>query len=161
MLERKSKDYAPERAILVGAITPLQDEEKITEYLDELEFLASTAGAETIARFTQKLATPNPKTFVGSGKLSEIIEFIKEEKIDVCIFDDELNTAFAKFKAENVTDLIVDLRYNGGGSVRTATYLASMKSWVSVFKSNRAPAPRLTPERLCLFWIAQSKPTSG
>lgn len=116
MLERKSKDYAPERAILVGAITPLQDEEKITEYLDELEFLASTAGAETIARFTQKLATPNPKTFVGSGKLYEIIEFIKEEKIDVCIFDDELTPSQLKnieremeIKVLDRTNLILDI----------------------------------------------------
>ncbi len=116
MLERKSKDYAPERAILVGAITPLQDEEKITEYLDELEFLASTAGAETMARFTQKLATPNPKTFVGSGKLSEIIEFIKAEKIDVCIFDDELTPSQLKnieremeIKVLDRTNLILDI----------------------------------------------------
>jgi GTP-binding protein HflX len=87
MIERKSsQNQGPEKAILVGAITPTQIEEKIVEYLDELEFLATTAGATTMARFTQKLATPNPKTFVGSGKLDEIIHYIKEEKIDVVCF---------------------------------------------------------------------------
>ncbi|GAB5556946.1 MAG: GTPase HflX [Schleiferiaceae bacterium] len=117
MIERKSsQNQGPEKAILVGAITPTQNEEKIVEYLDELEFLATTAGATTMARFTQKLATPNPKTFVGSGKLDEIIHYIKEEKIDVVIFDDELTPSQLKnieraveIKVLDRTNLILDI----------------------------------------------------
>lgn len=80
-----------ERAVLVGVITQQQTEEQLDEYLDELAFLAETAGAQTVKRFVQKLDTPNPKSFVGSGKLQEIIDFVKENEIDMVIFDDELS----------------------------------------------------------------------
>lgn len=80
-----------EKAVLVGLINQKQDEAQIEEYLDELAFLSETAGAETVKRFVQKLDQPNPKTFIGSGKLREVIKFMKEEKIDMIIFDDELN----------------------------------------------------------------------
>jgi GTP-binding protein HflX len=66
MLEKKEHNY--EKAVLVGVITQNQDEEKLTEYLDELEFLAFTAGATVEKRFTQKLTQPDSKTFIGSGK---------------------------------------------------------------------------------------------
>jgi len=79
-----------EKAILVGLITQGQSEEVSEEYLDELEFLAKTSGAETIKRFTQKLTTPHVATFVGKGKLEEIRTFVKEKEIDLAIFDDEL-----------------------------------------------------------------------
>ena len=80
-------------AVLVGIITQHQNEEKVTEYLDELDFLADTAGLVPTKRFVQKLEYPNPVTFVGTGKLQEIKEFVKNEenKIGVVIFDDELS----------------------------------------------------------------------
>ncbi len=81
-----------ERAVLVGLITPVQNEERANEYLDELAFLADTAGAETVHRFTQKLDYPNPRTFVGKGKLDEIKIFIENNDISIAIFDDDLTT---------------------------------------------------------------------
>ncbi len=80
----------PETAVLVGIINQGQTEEMAAEYLDELAFLAETAGAELRGVFTQKLDVPNPKTFIGSGKLIEVKEFVNEGKIDIVIFDDEL-----------------------------------------------------------------------
>ena len=77
--------------MLIGLITKGQKEEQLTEYLDELAFLAETAGAKTIRRFTQRMDSPDPKTFIGSGKLNEVRVFIKEHSIDLAIFDDELS----------------------------------------------------------------------
>lgn len=79
-----------ETAILIGIILPRQAEEDIREYLDELEFLAETAGAITQKRFLQKVDSPNPKTFIGSGKVLEIKEYVEQNEIDLIIFDDEL-----------------------------------------------------------------------
>ena len=79
-----------ERAILVGIIYPGQDEHEVDDFLDELAFLTETAGAEPLKRFIQKLDTPNSKTFVGSGKIGEIALFVKENDVDIAIFDDEL-----------------------------------------------------------------------
>lgn len=79
-----------ERAILIGIISHGQEESEVEEFLDELSFLAETAGAEPVKRFTQKLDVPNPRTFVGSGKIQELTTFINENKIDIAIFDDEL-----------------------------------------------------------------------
>lgn len=106
-----------EKAILVGVITQEQNEERVEEYLDELAFLAETAGAETIKRFTQKLAAPHPKTFVGTGKLQEIVEYVKENEIGLIIFDDELSPSQTRniensFKETKVLDrskLILDI----------------------------------------------------
>ena len=80
-----------ERAIFVSVITPSNTEEQVTEYLDELEFLAETAGAVGVRRFVQKVDRPNSKTYVGSGKLEEIKAFIVENEIPLVIFDDELS----------------------------------------------------------------------
>lgn len=83
----------PERAILVGLITPQQDEARSAEYLAELAFLADTAGATAVRCFTQRLDYPNPRTFVGKGKLEEIRQFIEEDgDIAMAIFDDDLST---------------------------------------------------------------------
>lgn len=81
-----------ERAVLVGLITPQQNETKANEYLDELAFLADTAGAVTVRKFVQKLDNPNPRTFVGKGKLEEIRQFVEENEIGMVIFDDDLST---------------------------------------------------------------------
>ena len=80
-----------ERALLIGVSLRTDPERKIDEYLDELEFLAQTAGAEVIARFKQRMEHPNPNTYVGKGKLEEIHEFIKQNKIDLVIVDDDLS----------------------------------------------------------------------
>ncbi len=80
----------PETAVLVGVITQNQTEEMAREYLEELAFLADTAGAERRAVFTQRLDVPHPKTFIGSGKLNEVRVYVKKEEIDIVIFDDEL-----------------------------------------------------------------------
>ncbi len=81
----------PERAVLVGIITPGQSDTQTREYLEELEFLVATAGGETIYSFTQRMQRPDRATFVGTGKLEEIKDYIKAEEIDIVVFDDELS----------------------------------------------------------------------
>ncbi len=88
MIEKKNLDF--EKAVLIGVISQGQSEEKSNEYLDELEFLTYTAGGEVLKRFTQKIDKPNPKTFIGTGKIEEIREFIEANDISSVIFDDEL-----------------------------------------------------------------------
>ncbi len=90
MYETKKKQ---ETAVLIGLITKGQDESRSKEYLDELEFLVDTAGAITKKRFVQKLASPDKRTFVGSGKLEDIKAFIEFEEIDIAVFDDELGAS--------------------------------------------------------------------
>ena len=115
MIEKKEHIY--ETAVLVGLITKDQDEEKLTEYLDELEFLAYTAGATVERRFTQKMAQPDSKTFVGKGKMEEIRDFVKENEISTIIFDDELSPSQLKnlereieeVKILDRTNLILDI----------------------------------------------------
>lgn len=114
MLDKEEINY--EKAVLVGIITQNQSEEKLQEYLDELEFLTQTAGGEVVKRFTQKMDKPNPKTFVGTGKLEEIELYIKEHKIDTLIFDDELSPSQQKnlsrqldCKVLDRTNLILDI----------------------------------------------------
>ncbi|QOR73140.1 GTPase HflX [Cruoricaptor ignavus] len=114
MLEKK--DHLYEKAVLVGLVTQNQDEEKLREYMDELEFLAFTAGAAVDKRFTQKLPKPDPRTFVGSGKAEEIRTYVKENEIDTVIFDDELSPSQQKnleremeVKIIDRTNLILDI----------------------------------------------------
>ncbi|MCD4747723.1 MAG: GTPase HflX, partial [Bacteroidales bacterium] len=80
-----------ETAILISLITKKQDEERVKEYLDELSFLLDTAGAIPEKRFVQKLEMPDSRTYVGSGKLEEIKEYVKAKNIDIALFDDELS----------------------------------------------------------------------
>lgn len=84
-------DNIPEKVVLVGVISQNQTEAQAREYLDELAFLAETAGAETVGRFLQKIESPHPKTFVGTGKIQEILAFITEKEVGLVIFDDELS----------------------------------------------------------------------
>ncbi|WP_299318756.1 GTPase HflX [uncultured Maribacter sp.] len=88
MIEKKSIDY--EKAVLIGIINKDQNEEKVKEYLDELEFLTYTAGGEVYKRFTQRMDVPNPKTMIGTGKMEEIEKYVEEHEIGSVIFDDEL-----------------------------------------------------------------------
>ena len=121
MKEFVISEVKAETAILVGLITKDQDEEKTTEYLDELEFLADTAGAVTVKRFTQKVNGPNTVTYVGKGKLEEIKQYIEDEEdndreIGMVIFDDELSAKQIrnienelKVKILDRTSLILDI----------------------------------------------------
>ena len=83
MLEKEVINF--ERTVIIGIVTQNQNEEKLTEFLDELEFLTFTAGGEVIKRFSQKMEKPNPKTFLGTGKIDEVSIFIKEKKISTVI----------------------------------------------------------------------------
>jgi GTP-binding protein HflX len=114
MLEKEKIDF--EKTILVGVVTQNQSEEKLLEYLDELAFLTHTAGGEVIKRFWQKMERPNPKTFVGTGKMEEIHQYIQENDIKTVIFDDELSPAQQKnitkilnCKVLDRTNLILDI----------------------------------------------------
>jgi GTP-binding protein HflX len=91
MLDKKNSIQKEEKAVLVGLIHKDQTETQVQDYLDELAFLAETAGAVTVKRFTQKLLHPDSKTFVGKGKLEEIKKYCQEKNIGVLIFDDELS----------------------------------------------------------------------
>ena len=106
MLEKKEANY--ERVVLVGLVTQKQSEEKLTEYMDELEFLTFTAGAEVAARFIQKVDKPDPNTFVGSGKLNEILDYVVEHNIDTLIFDDELTPSQLKNIEKVVERKVID-----------------------------------------------------
>ncbi len=114
MLEKEVIDF--EKSIVVGIVTQNQSEEKLNEYLDELEFLTYTAGGTVIKRFSQKMDKQNPKTFVGTGKLEEIKYFIKDNDIKTVIFDDELTPSQSKnitkeldCKVLDRTNLILDI----------------------------------------------------
>jgi GTPase len=116
MIDQSKKIRQEERAVLVGVIQKEQTEEQVIEYLDELAFLAETAGAVTVKRFTQKLAHPDSKTFIGKGKLQEVRDYVKLKNIDVVIFDDELTGAQLGniekeigVKAIDRSDLILDI----------------------------------------------------
>ena len=105
-----------ERAVLVGLITPTQNEAKANEYLAELAFLAETAGAKSEKRFLQRVDNPNPRTFVGKGKLEEIRRYIEDNAIDLAIFDDDLTSKQVqnienelKVKILDRTNLILDI----------------------------------------------------
>ena len=114
MIEKR--DSKIENVVLVGIITKEQNEEKSEEYLDELEFLTYTAGGEVVKRFVQRLEFPNPKTFIGSGKLDEVKSFIVDKSVKTVIFDDELNPAQLRnieklldCKVLDRTNLILDI----------------------------------------------------
>ncbi len=114
MIEKRNSKI--ENVVLIGVITGQQNEESSKEYLDELEFLTFTAGGKVIERFTQKLDYPNPKTFIGTGKLEEVKDYIEENNIQSIIFDDELNPAqlrniekIVNCKVLDRTNLILDI----------------------------------------------------
>ncbi len=116
MIEKKSTQYEEVDAVLVGLITQSQTEEQVKEYLDELAFLAETAGARTRKRFIQRLPKPDTKTFIGKGKLEEVRQYVEEKGISLVIFDDELTGSqignieeVLKIKVIDRSDLILDI----------------------------------------------------
>lgn len=125
-----------EKAILVGIINQEQTEEQTKEYLAELEFLAHTAGAEVLKHFTQKIPHPDPRTFIGKGKVEEIQEYVKAKGIDMIIFDDDLSPSqinniesITKCKVLDRTNLILDIFASRAqtAQARTQVELAQME----------------------------------
>jgi GTPase len=144
-----------EKAILVGIITPQQKQEQAEEYLDELAFLTLTAGARVVKRFMQRLAHPDRKHYVGSGKLEEINEFVKAQEIDIVIFDDELSPSqlrnlelALKCKILDRSNLILDI-------FATRARTAQAKYQVELAQSQYL-LPRLTR-----MWTHLSKQKGG
>jgi GTP-binding protein HflX len=116
MLDNRNKIREEEKAVLVGVIQKDQKEQEAKEYLDELHFLAETAGAVAVKRFVQKMSHPDSRTFVGKGKLEEIKKYVEDKDIDVLIFDDELNGSQISniekavgIKTIDRSDLILDI----------------------------------------------------
>ena len=114
MIESKKSNF--ERTVLVGIINNLQNEEKLNEFLEELEFLSLTAGGKVVRKFKQKINTPNPKTFIGKGKIDEIQKYIKNNDVSIVVFDDELSPTqqsnierLLKCKILDRTALILDI----------------------------------------------------
>ena len=114
MIESQKLVY--EKTVLVGIINTQQDADQSKEFLDELAFLAFTAGGEVVKRFTQKIQLPNPKTFIGSGKMEEVAAFVKAEEVSTVVFDDELTPAqqgniekLLRCKILDRTGLILDI----------------------------------------------------
>ena len=100
MIEKSQLTY--EKTVLVGIVTSQQNAMQSKEYLDELEFLAYTAGGQVLKRFTQNIQIPNPKTFIGSGKMQTVAEFVKEHEVTTVVFDDELTPA----QQSNIEELL-------------------------------------------------------
>ena len=118
MLEKKQTqiEKGPEKVVLVGLSTSRQGRDRVDEYLDELAFLVETAGGKPLKRFTQQLDSPNSKTYVGSGKLEEIKEYVEAAEIDLVVFDDELGPSqirnldkLLECKILDRTNLILDI----------------------------------------------------
>ncbi|WP_086476455.1 MULTISPECIES: GTPase HflX [Arenibacter] len=114
MLEKNTIDH--EKVVLIGVMNKDQNEEKVTEYLNELEFLTYTAGGEVCERFVQRIDVPNPKTYIGSGKMLEVEAYVKNNDIGSVIFDDELTPGQQrnierqlKCKILDRTSLILDI----------------------------------------------------
>ena len=150
-----------EKAVLVGLITPEQNEQKVKEYLDELAFLADTAGVEAVKRFYQKLDYPNSVTFVGSGKLQEIKEYVVENEIGLVIFDDELSAKQLRniekelqVKILDRTNLILDIFAR-----RAQTAHAKTQVELAQYKCMRGPGETQleTDKRIILDKISKLK----
>ena len=109
MLDVEKTEY--EKCLLIGLVTRIQNEDKMNEYLDELEFLAYTAGGKVLRRFTQKLDMPNPKTFIGTGKMEDVAAYVEQHEVGTVIFDDELTPAQQKNIEKILKCKIVDRTY--------------------------------------------------
>ncbi|MFA6261336.1 MAG: GTPase HflX [Bacteroidia bacterium] len=144
-----------EKAVLIAVVMPQQKTEQADEYLDELAFLTHTAGARVVRRFMQRLPHPNPRTFIGEGKLNEVAAYIKENEIDMVIFDDELSPSqirnlehTIKCKIMDRSNLILDIFAN---RARTAQ---------AKYQVELAQAQYLLP-RLTRMWTHLSKQKGG
>jgi GTP-binding protein HflX len=146
---------AAERAVLVGVVADRQKIEQAQEYLDELQFLAQTAGATVEKQFMQRLIHPHPRTYVGEGKLEEIESYVKDHEIDIVIFDDELSPSqlrnleqVFKCKILDRTNLILDI------------FATRARSAQAKYQVELAQAQYLLP-RLTRMWTHLSKQKGG
>jgi len=144
-----------EKAILIAIVTPQQKIEQAEEYLDELSFLALTAGARVVKRFIQKLPYPNPRTFVGEGKLNEIAEYIKENEIDMVIFDDELSPSQIRNLEQHVKCKILDR-----SNLILDIFASRARTAQAKYQVELAQAQYLLP-RLTRMWTHLSKQKGG
>lgn len=153
-----------ERTVLVGLITNTQNEAKANEYLDELAFLAETAGALPVKKFLQRLDTPNSRTFVGSGKLSEIKAYIEENEIGMVIFDDDLSSKQVQnierelqVKILDRTSLILDIFCQTGTDCQCQTSGRTGTIPISVAPTHPAvDSPRTTTRRYRHAWTRRN-----
>ncbi len=152
----------PERAILVGLITAAQPQAKAEEYLAELAFLAETAGAVTEKMFYQRLDRPEPRTYVGSGKLHELVQYVKEHEIDLVIFDDELNAAqFRNIEKEfNPDPLKADVKVLDRSTLILDIFASRAQSAQAKTQVELAQHEYLLP-RLTRMWTHLSKQKGG
>lgn len=158
----KAMDGRQERAILVGVITPQQPENQTTEYLDELEFLSETAGAKITTRFTQRLAHPDPRTYVGSGKLHEMVDYANQEGLDLVVFDDELSAAQLRNieKAFNPDPLEASIKVLDRSTLILDIFAGRARSAQSRLQVELAQHEYLLP-RLTRMWTHLSKQKGG
>jgi len=144
-----------ERAILVGVITRNQKEEQAEEYLDELSFLALTAGARVMKRFMQRLPYPNPRSYIGEGKLEEIAVFTKENEIDMVIFDDELSPSQIRNIEAKINCKILDR-----SNLILDIFATRARTAQAKYQVELAQAQYLLP-RLTRMWTHLSKQKGG
>lgn len=151
-----------EAALLVGVITPNQSEELTLEYLSELEFLADTAGARVVRQFTQRLPHPDPRTFVGSGKLQEINDYILLHSVDLVIFDDELSGAQIRNieKVFNPNPLEATVKVLDRSTLILDIFASRARSAQSRLQVELAQHEYLLP-RLTKMWTHLSKQKGG
>lgn len=144
-----------ERAILVGVITQHQKTEQAEEYLDELSFLALTSGARVVKRFMQRLPYPNPRSYIGEGKLEEIAIFTKENEIDIVIFDDELSPSQIRNIEQKINCKILDR-----SNLILDIFATRARSAQAKYQVELAQAQYLLP-RLTRMWTHLSKQKGG
>jgi GTP-binding protein HflX len=155
MAKLQSTAKKSEQAVLVGIITAHQKPEQAEEYLDELAFLALTAGAVVSARFLQRLPYPNPRTFVGEGKLNEIAEYVKEHEIDMVIFDDELSPSQIRNLEQSLKCKILDR-----SNLILDIFAKRARTAQARYQVELAQAQYLLP-RLTRMWTHLSKQKGG
>lgn len=144
-----------EKAILIGVVTSGQKLEQAEEYLDELAFLTLTAGARVVKRFFQKLPYPNPRTFIGEGKLKEVAEFVKDQQIDMVIFDDELSPSQIRNLEQEIKCKILDR-----SNLILDIFAARARTAQAKYQVELAQAQYLLP-RLTRMWTHLSKQKGG
>ena len=150
--QRKGLAQKLEKAVLVGLVRWNQTKEQVDEYLDELEFLASTAGAVTEKKFVQRMKHPDVKTFVGKGKVEEIQEYVEEHEIDLVIFDDDLTAKqngilekLMKVKIVDRSSLILDIFASRAQTAQAKTQVEFGSNAISTTASERSlDTPRKT-----------------
>jgi GTP-binding protein HflX len=157
MTKPKTFDTAKkqEEAVLVGVINQNQRQEQAEEYLEELAFLAVTAGAKVVKKFQQKLTYPNPRTFIGEGKLQEICDFVSAQNIDIVIFDDELSPSQLRNLENSIKCKILDR-----SNLILDIFASRAKSAQAKFQVELAQTQYLLP-RLTRMWTHLSKHKGG